>query len=195
MRILSDIHGRLEYLENELSQIGDETLYQLGDFGFGFVNVPNSYPSNLKIIRGNHDNPELFSQHPNALDDFGFIEEDNLFYIGGAYSIDKHRRIEGRSWWSNEELTFSQTYHCLELYEKVRHNVKIIISHAAPQSLLRKWWGWDGNSHTEALLQNILEIQFPQYWYFGHYHRFSTEKINGCRFTCIDQYTALTHKE
>ena len=58
MLIIGDVHGKInEYLQLIKNR---KHSIQLGDFGVGFVDIPE-LPINHRFIRGNHDNPELLN--------------------------------------------------------------------------------------------------------------------------------------
>ena len=71
--------------------------------GFSGVYLPHDEVMNHKFIRGNHDDPQACREHPYWIKD-GLIEND-IMYIGGAWSIDREYRTEGVSWWRDEELS------------------------------------------------------------------------------------------
>lgn len=60
------------------------------------------------------------------------IEGDTIFVMGGGYSIDKYRRTEGVSWWSQEMPSEEECRNALKNLEEVGNNVDYIITHTAP---------------------------------------------------------------
>lgn len=175
MRFIGDIHGKFDSYLNLISNC--ESSIQVGDFGIGFKPVP-LIPVNHRFIRGNHDNPELCKTHPNWIVDGSF--ENGIFFIGGAHSIDQYKRIEGVSWWKEEEFTYAESYSMLDIYEACKPEV--IVSHEAPESFINRHIYSNNESRTRQMLDSMLYIHKPALWIFGHYHRSINEKKNNTRF-------------
>ena len=128
---IGDTHAKFKHLKIICDQFFPLPCIQLGDMGMGF-NFDHEFPKcpNLFWTRGNHDKATTCRKTKGYLGDFGYLEFDDLFYVGGAYSIDQARRIEGKSWWRDEELTEQQADECIELYQKTKPQV--VCSHDAP---------------------------------------------------------------
>ncbi len=152
-----------------------------------------------KFFGGNHDDYSKIKDCPNNLGDFGLGYQDGkqFFFIRGADSIDKAYRIEGVSWWRNEELNYREAEECLDLYEElakpVFHNYSapnpetdIILSHDCPHFLANGLWGYSA-SFTRKLLDGIWEIRKPKLWVFGHHHKSIDMVVDGCRFVCLNE--------
>jgi len=104
--IIGDIHGYTKTYQKFLKTLNpDQRTIQVGDMGLGFsrVGLP-PLPDVHKFFRGNHDSPEKCRAHKNYLGDFGYLLEDNLFWLAGAFSIDRAWRVQGVSYWIDEEL-------------------------------------------------------------------------------------------
>lgn len=198
MIIIGDVHGKTHIYQKMLRQRfeGVRTI-QIGDMGLGFkgVGLP-ILPDYHKFFRGNHDDPEKSKQHPNYLgkDDFGFLSDDNLFWLAGAYSIDKMFRTEGVSWWSGEELSYNQLDAAVKLYEEVKP--RYVISHEAPEeaslyilTVIEPGFRPEklAKSRTSAALQRMFDIHKPQEWVFGHYHLDRSFDWKGTKFTCVNE--------
>lgn len=204
-RIIGDLHGNVPTWLNLTKNV--EYSLQIGDFGFDKdwkeleklgidkENVLYRDPSKHLILPGNHDCYPVAKQVKNYLGDYGvfsFPNNPEFFFVRGAYSVDKARRIKDISWWEEEELTYKQCLGCLELYEKVKP--KIVISHDAPWKAVQKIYAKEnirpmfGNekipSRTEQLLTQMLSAHVPQKWYFGHHHIHSSIEHLGCKFYC-----------
>jgi hypothetical protein len=41
-------------------------------------------PPEHKFLRGNHDDPKLCGKHPNYLGEYGYLPDDELFFVSGA---------------------------------------------------------------------------------------------------------------
>ena len=98
----------------------------------------------------------------------------SIFTFGGASSIDKQLRIEGISWWKEEEFNYTEASTAYENLNKVNWGVDYVLTHSAPLSIKDKLYGNNNlytPSATERLLEAILRnIKFKR-WYFGHYHK------------------------
>ncbi len=164
MVIIGDIHGEFDLCSQIAYANPDEKCIQIGDFGFGFRLFPE-FPSNLYFIRGNHDAPEACQQHPKYLGDFGFDGE--IFWVGGADSIDRHLRIEGKTWWRDEQLSYTEFLRCIDLFAEKKP--RIVISHDGPQSIINQMFGIKDASATRAALQAMLDTHRPDLWIFGHH--------------------------
>ena len=206
IHVIGDVHGKTNEYCNLLKRIPEgERSFQLGDMGLGFKGVglpppgqsaPN--PDFHKFIRGNHDSPEKCRQNPQYIGDWGYHTGYSLFWIAGASSIDRDMRIEGISWWRDEELddrTFKMVY---DLY--VSKQPRFVFSHECPikanQVLLYDLMGpyffakqQLQASRTCAALQGLLDAWAPEEWIFGHYHVDKEFKVPGYRtkFRCVGE--------
>lgn len=167
---LGDIHGNLNHALNVCNQYKDDTVVAIGDVGVGFIPIDVFYrlPANFKFFVGNHDKRELAKTLPHCLGDYG-VYEDKFFFVSGADSIDKDTRIEGVSWWPDEELTHQQCYACMDLWEKSK--VDVLASHDCPQSFAEAYKLIYDKSRTRNLLQSMIEIRKPKMIIHGHHHR------------------------
>ena len=196
--ILGDVHGKTHIYQKMLRQKfeGVRTI-QIGDMGLGFkgVGLP-VLPDNHKFFRGNHDDPEKCKMHANYLgkDDFGFLPEDNLFWLAGAYSIDARWRVPGVSWWSGEELSVNQLQAAIDLYKEVKP--KYVISHEAPEeaalymlTVIQPGFRPEKlmKNRTSAALQVMHDAHQPKEWAFGHYHLNKSFDWRGTKFTCVGE--------
>ena len=182
-----------------LAQLGDQPSIQVGDFGCGFPNskLPKSFPSPHRFIRGNHDNPEVCRTHPNYLGDYGYLEDEDLFYYGGAESIDKNERIQGVSWWPEEEIGIVEGYHALDLYQEKKPLA--VVSHDCPGSILGyvlDMMGkhrWREGSRTSQILDALYHAHQPNIWVFGHYHQTIEFRQGKTLFVCVgsDEYKEI----
>jgi hypothetical protein len=154
----------------------------VGDFGFDYRPLAKVDPDRHKILPGNHDNYDIIPQYPNFLGDFGTFGFPGFefFYIRGGLSIDKGMRVMGRSWWAQEELNYQQAEECIKAYEQAKP--KYVVSHECPVDVASQisdsdpdecgsYWGVILPSFTSKLLQRLLEIHQPDFWFFGHWHR------------------------
>jgi len=107
-----------------------------------------------------------------------------ILFMGGALSIDKHNRRVGIDWFPEEQPDYADL---AGLPDPETVTVDIIVSHTCPRefnprvaspSRERDW--------TRDVLSELRRVYRPCLWYCGHWHTYTTEYIDGCRFTCLD---------
>jgi hypothetical protein len=96
-------------------------------------------------------------------------ENRDIFFVSGAKSIDQFDRIEGKSWWANEELSYSQATACLDAW--LRSDKDIIVSHDTTQKFVEQFMLIYDRSITRSLLQSMVDARKPKMIIFGHHHR------------------------
>jgi hypothetical protein len=181
--LVGDIHGKT-HLINWQSTL---PIIQVGDFGFfdSYELIKSVPPTDLMIVGGNHDEYPVLKTLPQYLGDFGIIPgTERTFFCRGAYSIDKHYRTEGISWWADEELTYDEVDKMLDLYEEIKPEV--MITHDCPN--LVKSIMFDANpiaNRTGQFLDEAFRIHRPKTWYFGHWHQNITLLWHGTEFVCL----------
>lgn len=196
-RCIGDCHGNHE----ELVKLCKEAEYSIcvGDIGFSYDYLKENLDANRnKLLLGNHDNYtkeicpicqgkaclECESRGYNFshlsshfLKDFGIWEVPkfgSIFYVRGAWSIDKDWRINNVSWWEDEELTYQQCVNAINAYEQVKP--EFVVTHTVPESIIpsipfNKMFGETiYRNRTEQMLENMYQIHQPKKWIFGHWH-------------------------
>jgi hypothetical protein len=206
---VGDIHALFKDYEKVLAKIPrDANVLQVGDFGFGFGDVPRDFHPRHVFIRGNHDKPLDAKAHKDYLGDYG-VTENGIFYVSGAWSIDWQQRVEGRSWWRDEELSYPELDDAVFLFEQTKPD--IVVSHDCPESITVKILdrltighdlpatGLDGGAYrsipnkqlfrtrTGQALQHMLDKHQPKLWVFGHYHIYWRAKIGNTYFVCLPE--------
>ena len=188
----------------------NDYLIQLGDLGLlwkrdkTFEYLLDFYSSRkytLLWIEGNHDNADMLKEYPEEVWNKGKIHRiaDNIihlmrgqvfeingcrfFTLGGAKSIDKEQRIEGISWWKEEELNYQEQEEALTNLDKYHYHIDYVLTHAAPKSLLQPMFHYNTllDSTTERFLDEIYFRLDFKHWYFGHYH----EDKDYAKFSCL----------
>ena len=162
---------------------------QIGDLGLGF-GTPPRLAAKDRFIRGNHDDPALCRAHPNWISD-GTIA-DGIFYVGGAASSDRARRVEGQGWWRDEELDLADWDRVIAAYAAARP--RVVASHDAPESVRAQLFPvpWDlAPSRTRQALDALLALHAPQTWIFGHWHAHRDAVIGGVRYIALATHQAL----
>ena len=195
---IGDVHGRTDSYQKMLRQRFRETrTVQIGDMGIGF---PGSGLHKLldyhTWFRGNHDNQEKCRSYPSYQGDYGFDTKANFFWVAGAWSIDRDYRIEGISWWPDEELSYAELNRVIDMYVAIKPDY--VLSHEAPSKaaavllhdLSGEYFATKGScqhSRTAQALQAMLDIHQPKEWVFGHYHVSHSFAVPfyDTKFTCV----------
>jgi len=181
--IISDIHGKWNKYLQILKDLDAENIssIQLGDFGIYDENDIFEIPIQHKFFVGNHDNRTLAKTHPNCLGDYGMLK-NGIFFISGAFSIDKDERTIGFDWWDDEELSYQELEKVISLYEESKPNV--VVSHDCPADIYN-FFGYVGKSRTAQALQSMFQIHQPDKWIFGHHHIDFMSHYDGTEFHCL----------
>lgn len=103
------------------------------------------------------------------------IEGKTVFTFGGATSIDKYMRLEGVSWWPQENPTFDELDEGIANLKRYGNKVDYIITHACGQRALmyprlRFTAGEKALCPEVGLLSNFEDVVTFKHWYFGHFH-------------------------
>lgn len=146
MYFIGDVHGKIKEFGSVIERIlpdckDDELIIQVGDMACGYpgIHVPG-FPPRVRWIRGNHDNPSKSREHPNYMGDWGYDVNRKLFWLAGAWSIDRDVRLrwerEGgpKTWWPDEQLSQEELDRALALY--IETKPEIVVSHEAPASVV-----------------------------------------------------------
>lgn len=199
-RLIGDIHGAFYQYQTCVNDA--EYSIQLGDFGIGFGQGDQWHESvndfhqsgNHKFIRGNHDDPEFCRKHMVGYIADGVIE-NNVMFVGGAWSIDRDFRTPGVDWWRNEELSANQmdqvfaTYCVAKPDVMITHDCPTLVAyHMFVRSGLRTY----GDStlyltRTGELFQRMFEVHQPKFWFHGHWHHTVERDIDGTHFHCLGE--------
>lgn len=173
IRFIGDIHAEYEkYLRIVSDCDRDPNLcgsIQVGDFGIGFRPMP-TMPGGFRhlFIRGNHDNPHLLGDNRCWIPDGSCWWNDTAMFVGGAFSIDRYIRVEGRDWWPEEELSIGRLNEIVDEYSRVRPDV--VVTHDCPDaSGVGKGIKLIPN-RTRQALNAMFEAYPPKLWVFGHHH-------------------------
>lgn len=202
MLLVGDVHSLFYDYKRKVQNSGVKTSLQLGDFGLGFPNgldhVDMSDVEGIHLfIRGNHDNPSVCRVDKCYAGDYGVLEGsfidgffDKLFFISGAWSIDREWRIENVSWWSDEQLSYEELSKAIDKYEDVKP--EIICAHECPTFVLHRLYSSNFiPSRTSQALEQMINIHKPSYFFFAHHHFSWRKEINGCWYICLDELETL----
>ena len=210
MRILyiGDTHGDFRHLNILLSDKVNkyDIAIVLGDFGywpglsehFGIIErikVPEF--KQLYFVDGNHENHDELQR---IVKEQGWnvpiemhrrvyylprgcwftIRNLNFLAVGGADSIDKNLRIEGRDWFKSEIPNYA------EMDRSLSHDIKInvVLSHTVPSLIANELRQnrYKMEEPTNKFLDAIWNKYKPSRWYFGHWHQYYNKTYDGCTF-------------
>ncbi len=201
IRFIGDVHAKWSKFQDIIK--GCDRSLQVGDFGVGFINPRTNKPySNPPydhmakgehfFIRGNHDNPGACKRHPFWIKDGGSaFGRDDIFCVGGAFSIDRDRRTENYDWWHDEELSYGELSNIMDAYELIKP--KIVVTHECPDSVITRICHekgihkYDIPSVTRRCFDNMLEIHKPDLWIHGHWHLSSRKIYNGVEIISLGE--------
>ena len=202
MHFMGDCHGKYKQYSRLIKQYPGVVC--VGDMGVGFRRLrgyresewaPNP-PAKLmdkygaRYIRGNHDNPEVCKRQKQCIKD-GTVEETHLgkvMYVGGAFSIDHMWRTKGYDWWEDEELTHSEFYDMMDIYEATKPDV--MVTHDCPSTVcdyMYKSQHRFDNSRTQQAFSSMFAMYEPALWVFGHHHVHFDKVIGRTRFVCLPE--------
>jgi hypothetical protein len=197
MRFIGDVHGKFRPYKRIIKDCAESI--QIGDMGVGFRSFPHgeehgnpphyAMVPGHRFIRGNHDNPGSCRGHSQWIPD-GTIEGDMMF-IGGAVSIDKAYRVEGYSWWPDEELSYAELDTLVGKYQDAKP--RIMVTHDCPEEVAKavcyhhNMGKMNDGSCTRQALQAMLSCHSPELWIFGHWHVSIDFTANGTRFICLNE--------
>ena len=180
----------------------DDYLLITGDFGGiwdggmhdeDILDFYAKRPYTTLFVDGNHENFDLLNSYPVEQLNGGKIhriadkvihlmrgqifniEDTSIFTFGGALSIDKAYRTIGISWWPEEEPSEAECSEAMENLEKNGFLVDYIVSHAAPESIVRNEINAAHkllclDCEAEKFLDKVLKKAVYRRWYCGHYH-------------------------
>lgn len=175
----------------------DDYLIICGDFGAVWNNEPEElYWRNwlekknftTLFVDGNHENHNLLAQFPVKTWNGGKvhfikpsvihlmrgqvfnIDGDKFFTMGGATSIDKNRRVVGKSWWEEEIPSDAEYKEAMKNLDAHNWNVDYVISHTTSQNKMETM-GYIKESSSLNKFFNKLEDELNyRHWFFGHFH-------------------------
>lgn len=219
---VGDLHGRLDLLIQTVlkTDLKDVNFIQVGDFGLGFQTIEddetmlsglNDFFQSRNIflfsIRGNHDNPIFWREEKFKFSNIKLVpdytvltvENKNILFVGGAISIDRIIRREGRNWWPDEIFNFDEE----KLKSLNLQNLNYVVTHSAPQfahprsfnSLVYNYTAIDPNLEADLLKERQEITKFydylnhngftPSLYIYGHFHQSYREQIDDTEFILV----------
>lgn len=180
----------------------DDYVIIAGDFGLiwsgdkedkYWLKWLNDKPWTTLFIDGNHENFDLLDAYPVTEWNGGkvhqimpsiihlmrgqmfTINDKKFFTFGGAASIDKEWRTEGKSWWAREMPSYAEYEEGIATLDKHNWETDYVITHTCSSSTLltiAERVGFEpkprdqSNDYFEILQQQLKY----KHWFFGHFH-------------------------
>jgi Icc-related predicted phosphoesterase len=203
MRILitGDIHNNFSQLNELINRRNADLIICCGDFGY-WPNVKWSDPfSNIKLQKtkkllwcdGNHENhwalrdrttdelaPNIIYMPRGSI--YQLEDGRNIMFMGGAHSIDQEMRQVGINWFPEETIAQKDLYNLPDI------KVDIFITHTCPMELLPDLLPWDERKTPEPsnyALTTLWKEYMPSLWFFGHWHRYTTGRLNQTKWYAL----------
>ncbi len=200
--LIGDVHGNPRFVNPAYFQAGDVAIGDLLPSGYenmGYSGNMFKFPEPRFFICGNHEHYPSLKQ--NLIHPYEVNEGSNLYhvprgywnngvlYIGGANSLFTTERIVGFNYWPELEIL---SYTQLDAILNGNYPyVNTVVAHTCPEICLEKMFNisiptTNLDKHTVCRDLNLVFKKFrPERWFFGHFHFFKTQRINGCDFTCL----------
>lgn len=211
-----DLHGDFRALIKLAKNLrkGD-TIFLLGDVGIGWLsegelNWTGNFLKEKSITcyayRGNHDFATPFKEgrkwgNINLLPDFSYLTVEGVkhFCVGGAVSVDRFRRIEGKSWWRDEKFPSE--------FGIIPSEIDVVLTHTCPRiafpvesphknnAALSFYYEQDPKLQedlnkeldiVDKFKEEIFKNASPSRWFFGHFHCSSSIFVDNCLFKCLN---------
>jgi len=210
--LVGDTHGEVDALFRKIkaNKLKDCLLIHLGDGGEGFYkpeskqkriyeNLNRQFAErNIEYfsIRGNHADPAQFLGQINY-DNFKLIPDYTVIkingetwqFIGGAISVDRKFRVEGRDYWRNEPFV---------LHEKKAVECDVLITHTSPTWIgpnekgrfVSDFYERDPHLRDELIkerkqMNELFNICRPKKAFFGHFHTSETVHYSNQKYCCL----------
>lgn len=197
----SDLLAIHAFCDNHPELTKKDCIIIAGDFGGIWaedalddsLKLFSDLPLTVLFVDGNHENFDLLNAYPVEMWHGGkvhIIKPDiihlmrgqvfeiggrTIFTFGGATSIDKVFRTEGRSWWAQELPTFEELDEGFTNLKRYGNKVDYIITHSCGQrALMYPQMRISASIKFECpesqMLSNFEDIVDFKHWYFGHFH-------------------------
>ena len=217
--LVGDVHGNFSSMKYHIEtySMTDCIIINVGDFGVGFTPEKNEALTlqmlnkflrlrniTMYVIRGNHDDPHYFKgNHALSnlilLKDYSVLELEGIKFllVGGAISIDRKIRTEGKSYWRDELFVLDE-----QRLSEIK-GIDVVVTHNSPDfafpiglnDLVMHYAQKDVHLLTELPMErklitkmyDILSVNSDiKKWYFGHFHTSNVQEINGVIFTALN---------
>lgn len=173
-----DTHKFLRHVQKTLTECGITLYWVDGNHEF--------HPGIDEWVDATGGSPWSDKRYPNIVHlPRGFRWEwwgQTWLALGGAHSVDRHLRTEGRSWWSREHISEDEIARAIS-----GGGVDVMVTHDCPTGVaipgilddpqldsLNSGWPVDqlraAVAHRKKLRRVCDEVR-PQFLFHGHYHR------------------------
>lgn len=222
-----DIHGDWKGFLKMIRKrkITNAHIFICGDIGIGFkgnydkeikelehYNVPFGKDSNyIYCIRGNHDDPRyfdgsIFLDNIKLVSDYSIIDAEGvrILCIGGATSVDRYCRTEGKDYWKNEVLKYN--YKAIDLIK----NVDVLCTHTSIPPVnfgnsidIEFFKDMDDKLEEdineerlkiEALRNSLFQSNNIKNWYHGHFHASNVDSRSNYKIHSLDIMELKEHR-
>ena len=216
-----DIHKLASKHFDRTNMTRDDYVVILGDFGLVWNWPPSKEekfwlhwledaPWTTLVVLGNHENYPLVRSNYEAVPWHGGhvrpickhvlqlvdneifdIDGKTFFVRGGAHSIDRHLRIQNKTWWREEVPTEKEREAAFEKLRSVDWKVDYVLSHDAPLDALfalytRMNQAPFGDEYERWLQKLANNLEFER-WFFGHHHQdMALGKFNAVYNTVVE---------
>jgi hypothetical protein len=153
----------------------------------------------ILFVDGNHEDHHRLAELPDADHGSGYGRvSDRIFHLrrghrwtwhgrtwlalGGAVSVDRAVRVEGRSWWPEEEITAEQAGRVI-----ADGPADVMLTHDCPAGVVHEFppppslWAREDLTRTDAhraLLQTVVDAVKPGHLFHGHLHRAYAREVS-----------------
>jgi len=203
---------------NRVYQVGDFGLWP-GPEGEYYLDTVaqalRNHDMDLYVILGNHEDYGKYAQMRPSPESGGWLQLPSEKYsrmnfaprahvweayglrfasLSGAGSIDKGLRVEGKSWWPEEEITDADRDAFIALLdERGWDNVDIFLSHEAPAGITMDSWAAANHPtwftpeiqyycyQQRIRLREAVDRAAPRWLIHGHWHYRHTTELEGVR--------------
>ncbi len=184
-----------------------------GDFGAvwdektleGNLKYYTNLPFTVLFVDGNHENFDLLNSYPVETWKGGKVHKikpdvihlmrgqvfeidgKTVFTFGGATSIDREWRTEGKGWWKQEVPAQEELEEALANLKRYGNKVDYIVTHSCSERALeypamRDDVGIKLYCPEVGMLSYIEDKTEYKHWYFGHFH---VDREIGGRYTAL----------
>lgn len=221
-----DIQKLVEFADKFGNQLTKEDyLIIAGDFGVIWTDEPDEEeeltlkwldkcPWTTLFIDGNHENHPRLATFPEVeilggrahqisktvyhimRGEVIEIEDLKILCMGGADSHDKHFRVDGKDWWSQERITEADVENAKKNLARHNFTVDFVITHSLPRMIQFKLFPYMKQNRSGFLLEEIYNsLDINKAWISGHYHEDEVKVEEGVCFRLIYDNVIMLYTE